>query len=95
MIIKRAYKCYIESDDVIKLIVTTIGSGAEILVQNNPLIRKISKQIKVKQGQAKQSNMMQFKANYSNTNQSIVKHNQQNIKKHQIILKKVTVSRYH
>ena len=46
MLIKRAHKCYVESDNGIKLIDTTMGSGAQIIGHNNPLIRKISKQIK-------------------------------------------------
>ena len=46
MVIKKAYKCYIENDKGVKLIDTTMGSGTQIIGHNNPLIRKISKQIK-------------------------------------------------
>lgn len=46
MIIKKAKKCYIETVDGTKLIDTTMGSGAQIIGHNNPLIRKIAKQIK-------------------------------------------------
>ena len=41
MIIKSADKCYIENDQGIKLIDTTMGSGAQIIGHNNPLIKKI------------------------------------------------------
>ena len=46
MIVKKAYKCYIEDEKGDKLIDTTMGSGAQIIGHNNPLIRKIAKQIK-------------------------------------------------
>ena len=46
MVVKKAYKCYIENDKGIKLIDTTMGSGAQIIGHNNPLSRKTSKQIK-------------------------------------------------
>ena len=45
MIVKKAYKCCIEDDQGIKLIDTTMGSGAQIIGHNNPLIKKIGKQI--------------------------------------------------
>ena len=45
MIVKKAYKCYIEDDKGIKLIDTTMGSGAQIIGHNNPLIREMAKQI--------------------------------------------------
>jgi len=46
MIVKKAYKCYIEDENGGTLIDTTMGSGAQIIGHNNPLIRKIAKQIK-------------------------------------------------
>jgi len=46
MVVKKAYKCHIETDKGIKLIDTTMGSGAQIIGHNNPLIKKIGKQIK-------------------------------------------------
>ena len=46
MVVKKAYKCYFETDKGIKLIDTTMGSGAQIIGHNNPLIKKIGKQIK-------------------------------------------------
>ena len=45
MIVKKAYKCYIENDKGVKLIDTSMGSGVQIIGHNNPLIRKIGKQI--------------------------------------------------
>lgn len=45
MIVKKAYKCYIETDQGRKLIDTTMGSGAQIIGHNNPLIKKIGQQI--------------------------------------------------
>ena len=45
MVIKKANKCYIENVDGYKLIDTTMGSGAQIIGHNNPLIKEISKQI--------------------------------------------------
>ena len=45
MIIKNANKCYIESDKNIKLIDTTMGSGAQIIGHNNPLIKKVVEQV--------------------------------------------------
>lgn len=45
MVIKNANKCYIENTNGSKLIDTTMGSGAQIIGHNNPLIKKISKQI--------------------------------------------------
>jgi len=46
MVVKKAYKCYIENDKGIKFIDTTMGSGSQIIGHNNPLIKQISKQIK-------------------------------------------------
>jgi glutamate-1-semialdehyde 2,1-aminomutase len=45
MIIKKANKCYVETIEGTKLIDTTMGSGSQIIGHNNPLIRKIAKQI--------------------------------------------------
>ena len=45
MIVKKADKCYIENDKGIKLIDTSMGSGVQIIGHDNPLIRKICKQI--------------------------------------------------
>jgi len=45
MIVKRADKCYIENDQGIKLIDTTMGSGAQIIGHNNPLIKEAIKQV--------------------------------------------------
>jgi len=45
MVVKRAFGCYIINDKGFKLIDTTMGSGAQIIGHNNPLIRKIKKQI--------------------------------------------------
>ena len=45
MIVKKAYQCYIENDKGVKLIDTSMGSGAQIIGHNNPLIREIGKQI--------------------------------------------------
>jgi len=45
MIVKKAYQCYIENDKSVKLIDTSMGSGAQIIGHNNPLIREIGKQI--------------------------------------------------
>jgi glutamate-1-semialdehyde 2,1-aminomutase len=46
VIVKKAYTCYVENDMGVKLIDTTMGSGAQIIGHNNPLIKKIGKQIK-------------------------------------------------
>ena len=46
MIVKKAYKCYAENGKGVKLIDTTMGSGAQIIGHNNPLIKKIGEQIK-------------------------------------------------
>jgi len=46
MIIKQANKYYIIDSKGKKLIDTTMGSGAQIIGHNNPLIKKISKQVK-------------------------------------------------
>ena len=46
MVIKKAYGCYIEDQEGSKFIDTSMGSGSQIIGHNNPLIRKISKQIK-------------------------------------------------
>jgi len=46
MIVKKAYKCYIENDKGAKFIDTTMGSGAQIIGHNNALIKKIGEQIK-------------------------------------------------
>jgi len=46
MIVKKAYKCYIEDENGGTLIDTTMGSGAQIIGHNNSLIRKIAEQIK-------------------------------------------------
>jgi len=46
MEIKKANKCYITDKEGNKFIDTTMGSGAQIIGHNNPLIKKISKQIK-------------------------------------------------
>ena len=46
MVIKKASKCYIKDINGFKMIDTTMGSGAQIIGHNNPLIKKISKQIK-------------------------------------------------
>ena len=46
MVIKKATKCYIEDINGFKMIDTTMGSGAQIIGHNNPLIKEISKQIK-------------------------------------------------
>jgi len=45
MIVKKAYKCYIENDKGVKLIDTSMGSGVQIIGHNNPLIREMGKQI--------------------------------------------------
>jgi len=45
MIIKQADKCYVETVDGIRLIDTTMGSGAQIIGHNNKLIKKIGEQI--------------------------------------------------
>ena len=45
MIVKKAYKSYIENDKGVKFIDTSMGSGAQIIGHNNSLIRKIGKQI--------------------------------------------------
>ena len=45
MIVKKAYKCYIENDKGAKFIDTTMGSGVQIIGHNNPLIREMGKQI--------------------------------------------------
>lgn len=45
MVIKKAYKSFLETTDGSKFIDTTMGSGAQIIGHNNPLIKKISKQI--------------------------------------------------
>jgi len=45
MIIKNADKCYIESDQSVRLIDTTMGSGAQIIGHNNPLIKEAIKQV--------------------------------------------------
>ena len=45
MIIKKANKCYIETINDTILIDTTMGSGAQIIGHNNPLIKQIGKQI--------------------------------------------------
>ena len=45
MIVKRADKCYIENDQGIELIDTTMGSGAQIIGHNNPLIKEAIKQV--------------------------------------------------
>ena len=46
MVITKANKCYVINSEGKKLIDTTMGSGAQIIGHNNPLIKKISKQIK-------------------------------------------------
>jgi len=45
MIVKKAYKCYIENDKGVKLIDTSMGSGVQIIGHNNPLIKEMGKQI--------------------------------------------------
>ena len=46
MVVKKAYDCYIEDQKGNKFIDTSMGSGAQIIGHNNPLIRKVGKQIK-------------------------------------------------
>ena len=46
MIITKADGCFIENEDGRRLIDTTMGSGAQIIGHNNPLIVKIAEQIK-------------------------------------------------
>jgi glutamate-1-semialdehyde 2,1-aminomutase len=46
MIITKADGCFIENEDGRRLIDTTMGSGAQIIGHNNPLIVKIGEQIK-------------------------------------------------
>ena len=46
MVIQNAKGCYIYDIDNKTYIDTTMGSGAQIIGHNNPLIRKVSKQIK-------------------------------------------------
>ena len=45
MIVKKAYQCYIKNHKGVKLIDTSMGSGAQIIGHNNPLIREIGEQI--------------------------------------------------
>ncbi len=45
MIIINAYGCYVEDDQGVKFIDTTMGSGAQIIGHNNPLLKRISKQV--------------------------------------------------
>jgi glutamate-1-semialdehyde 2,1-aminomutase len=45
MVIEKAYDCYIVDESGKQLIDTSMGSGAQIIGHNNPLIRKIGKQI--------------------------------------------------
>ena len=45
MIIKNADKCYIENDQSVRLIDTTMGSGAQIIGHNNPLIKEAIEQV--------------------------------------------------
>ena len=45
MVIRKAYDCYIEDESGKRLIDTSMGSGVQIIGHNNPLIRKIGKQI--------------------------------------------------
>ena len=46
MIITKADGCFIENEDGRRLIDTTMGSGAQIIGHNNPLIVKIGEQIR-------------------------------------------------
>jgi len=46
MVIKRAWDCYIQDVNNKIYIDTTMGSGAQVIGHNNPLIRKTYKQIK-------------------------------------------------
>jgi len=46
MIVKKANKCYIIDTEGNKYIDTTMGSGVQIIGHNNPLIKKMSEQIK-------------------------------------------------
>jgi len=46
MVVKEANKCYIVDENGNKLIDTTMGSGAQIIGHNNPLMRKIATQVK-------------------------------------------------
>ena len=46
MVIKKADKCYIKDVNGFEMIDTTMGSGAQIIGHNNPLIKKINKQLK-------------------------------------------------
>ena len=48
MEIKKANKYYIIDSKGNKLIDTTMGSGAQIIGHNNPLIKQISKQLILK-----------------------------------------------
>ena len=45
MVIRKAYDCYIEDESGKRFIDTSMGSGVQIIGHNNPLIRKIGKQI--------------------------------------------------
>ena len=44
MVIKKAWDCYIQDINNKIYIDTTMGSGAQIIGHNNPLIRKTYKQ---------------------------------------------------
>jgi glutamate-1-semialdehyde 2,1-aminomutase len=46
MVISKAYGCYIEDYSGLKLVDTTMGSGAQIIGHNNQLIKKIGEQIR-------------------------------------------------
>jgi glutamate-1-semialdehyde 2,1-aminomutase len=45
MIVKTAHKCYVTNDKGVKVIDTTMGSGAQIIGHNNQLLKRIGGQI--------------------------------------------------
>ena len=45
MIVKKAYKCYIEDNKGVKLIDTTMGSGAQIIGHNSPMMSEMGNQV--------------------------------------------------